>query len=81
VNLVDCDENAVRNARKFLRMTEDLDITDADAILVVHANCEDVIFRPATTPKVGEETRGVRRGVSKGIKDGRRPPALQAGYP
>jgi hypothetical protein len=33
------------------------------------------------TVKYIPEIMGVRLGVSKGVKDGHRPPALRAGYP
>jgi hypothetical protein len=32
-------------------------------------------------PQIYEEFIGVRRGVSKGVEDGRRLPILRAGYP
>lgn len=44
VTLIDYDEKAVRNANKFLSMTEKLGITRPGAIKTVHANAIDVIY-------------------------------------
>jgi hypothetical protein len=36
---------------------------------------------PIWQTKRTQDVIGVRRRVSKGVEDGRRPPSLQAGYP
>jgi hypothetical protein len=39
-------------------------------------NCQE----EEETGRIGDKSRPVQRGVSKGVEDGRRLPALQAGH-
>jgi hypothetical protein len=46
INLIDCDENAVKTAKKFLEITEKLGITRAGAFSVILADARDVVYLP-----------------------------------
>ena len=48
VNLVDYDEEAVNNARKFLKLTDSIGITQPGYIRVILADAADVVYMPTT---------------------------------
>jgi hypothetical protein len=65
VNLIDCDEEAVENAKRFLVYCEKCNIIKKDFIKVIHKNALDIQFFSKNNDNSGVDLRGNSKRILK----------------